>query len=280
MEDNPMVTQEEGKTEKAGEKAEVIEELGEEKRFEFEFGKDAMLVAGAILLASLIIAGSIVATSQKFTAEAPVAKDTAQTAPTVPGKEDTNATTSLDDDAVLGDKKKAPVAIVEFSDYECPFCKKFHQDTFDKLVKEYADTGKAVISFRDFPLSFHDPNATLEAATAECVRREKGDKAYFSFGKAVYEGTQANGKGLGEGKLDELIRKAGANPASVNACAGSEAIKQEIAKDIADGGKAGISGTPSFIIGKLDADGTVTGERIVGAVPMSNFKETVEKYMK
>lgn len=253
---------------------------GEKEAVKFEFGKDALLVAGAIFLASLIIAGSIVATSQKFTAKAPAAKDTAQTAPTVPEKEDTNVATSLDDDAVLGDKKKAKVAIVEFSDYECPFCKRFHQETFDQLVKEFVDTGKAVISFRDFPLSFHDPNATLEAATAECVRKEKGDKAYFSFGRAVYEGTQANGKGLPAGKLDELIRKAGANSSTVNACASSDAVKQEIAKDIADGGKAGISGTPSFIIGKLEADGSVTGERIVGAVPMSNFKETVEKYLK
>lgn len=272
MEENTAVPQE-------GEKVEKVEkwEGGEVK---FEFGKDALLVAGSILLASLIIAGSIVATSQKFAAKAPVAKDTAETVPSAPEKEDANATTSLDNDPVLGDKKKAKVAIVEFSDYECPFCKKFHTDTFDKLVKEYADTGKAVISFRDFPLSFHDPMATTEAAVAECVRKEKGDKAYFSFGKAVYEGTQANGKGLGEGKLDELIRKAGANTASVNACAGSDAIKQEIAKDIEDGGKAGISGTPSFIIGTLNADGTVTGERVVGAVPFENFKTTVEKYLK
>jgi protein-disulfide isomerase len=270
MEENTAVSQEE-------KKVEMVEELGGGS---FEFGKDAMLVAGSVLLASLIIAGSIVATSQKFMAKAPTTKDAVQNAPSAPEKEDTNAITSLDDDAVLGDRKKAKVAIVEFSDYECPFCKKFHQDTFDKLVKEYVDTGKAVIAFRDFPLSFHDPIATTEAAVAECVRKEKGDKAYFSFGKAVYEGTQANGKGLGDGKLDELIRKAGTNPASINACAGSDAVKQEIAKDIADGGKVGISGTPSFIVGTLDENGNVTGERIVGALPFDNFKITVEKYLK
>jgi protein-disulfide isomerase len=269
MEENTAVSQEEKKTE-------IVEELGGG----LEFGKDAMLVAGSILLASLIVAGSIVATSQKFIAKAPAVKDTAQNAPSAPEKEDTTASVSLDDDAVLGDRKKAKVAIVEFSDYECPFCKKFHQDTFDKLVKEYVDTGKAVIAFRDFPLSFHDPIATTEAAVAECVRKEKGDKAYFSFSKAIYEGTQANGKGLGDGKLDELIRKAGANPASVNACAGSDAVKQEIAKDIEDGSKAGITGTPSFIVGTLDANGNVTGERIVGALPLDNFKTTVEKYLK
>lgn len=247
---------------------------------EVKFGKDALLIAGAVLLTGLIIAGSIVAVTQKLTqTAAPSAVKDAALAPEAEPT-DTNATTSLDDDAVLGDKKKAKVAIVEFSDFECPFCKRFHQETFDKLVKEYVDTGKAVISFRDFPLSFHDPVATTEAAVAECVRKEKGDKAYFSFGKALYDGTQANGKGLGEGKLDELIRKAGANPTTVNACAASDAVKQEIAKDLADGTKAGISGTPSFVIGTLSADGTVTGERIVGAVPIDTFKTAIEKYLK
>ena len=261
-------------------KEETIENWGEIKWTE-KFGKDAMLVAGAILLASLIIAGSVVAVSQKLAPKIPTtAKDAAQTAPNAPGKEDVSATTSLDDDSVLGDKKKAKAAIVEFSDYECPYCKRFHQETFDQLVKDYVDTGKVALAFRDFPLSFHDPNATMEAGVAECVRKEKGDKAYFSFGKALYEGTQANGKGLPAGKLDELIRKTGANPTTVNACAETTAVKQEIAKDIEDGGKAGISGTPSFIIGALNTDGTVTGERIVGAVPINNFKETIDKYLK
>lgn len=247
---------------------------------EEKFGKDALLVAGAILLAALIIAGSIVAAMKQPLSKTPAAAtDTAVQAPeTAPT--DSKATTSLDDDPVLGDKKKAAVAIVEFSDYECPFCKRFHEETFDKLVKDYVDTGKAVLAFRDFPLSFHEPNASLEAGVANCVRKEKGDTAYFAFSQAVYAGTQANGKGLPAGKLDELIRKAGANPATVNACAASDAVKQEIAKDIEAGGKAGISGTPSFIVGTLNADGTVTGERIVGAVPIDSFKTAIEKYLK
>lgn len=245
---------------------------------EERFGKDALLIAGAILLASLIIAGAIVAVMEKPlpSKTAVGTKDTAQ-APGVPS--DTSATTTLDDDPVLGDRKKATVAIVEFSDYECPFCKRFHDETFDKLVKEFVDSGKAVISFRDFPLSFHDPLATKEAAVAECVRKAKGDKAYFAFGKAVYAGTQGGGKGLGEGKLDDLIRNAGADPKAVNACAETEAVKEEIAKDITDGGQAGISGTPSFVIGTLDNEGNVIGERVVGAVPFETFKTAVEKYL-
>lgn len=251
----------------------------EEVSQEPKFGKDALLVAGAILLAGLIIAGSIVAVMKSAgkTATPTAAKDTAQAPAAAPT--DTNVAVSLDDDPILGDKKKAKVAIIEFSDFECPFCKRFHEETFDQLVKSYVDTGKAVISFRDFPLSFHEPKATLEAATANCVRKEKGDKAYFTFGKSVFKETGANGKGLPDGKLDELIRAVGANPTTVNACATSNDIKAEIAKDIEDGGKAGISGTPSFIIGTIGADGIVTGERIVGAVPIDGFKTAIEKYL-
>ncbi|MDO8566424.1 MAG: DsbA family protein [Candidatus Moranbacteria bacterium] len=245
------------------------------------FGKDALLVAGAVLLTGLIIAGSIVSVTQKLAPTTTVqsaAKDAALQAPTVPT--DTTAVISLDDDPILGDKNKAKIAIVEFSDYECPFCKQFHANTFDTLVKDFVDTGKALISFRDFPLSFHDPNATMEAATAECVRKEKGDKAYFAFGKLLYQNTQANGKGLVEGKLNQLIGQVGANVKTVTACAATDAVKQEIAKDIADGGKAGVTGTPSFVIGVLNADGTVTGERIVGAAPIDNFKTVIDKYLK
>lgn len=240
------------------------------------WAKEALLVSGSILLGSLIIAGAILTLSPQVANKA-VIKDADSKVAADP--EDTTAIVSIDDDPVLGDKKKAKVAIIEFSDYECPFCKRFHAETFDSLVKEYVDTGKAIIVARDFPLSFHDPKATMEAATAECVRKEKGDSAYFAFGKGVYEGTQANGKGLLDGKLDELIRKVGANPKTVSACAETAAIKAEITKDMDDGQGAGITGTPSFVIGTLSADGTVTGERIVGALPLSGFKATVEKYL-
>ena len=238
------------------------------------FIREALLVSASIILGSLIIAGAVLTLNPQALNK--VANTGTQVAPE---KQDTGATVSLDDDPVMGDKSKAKVAIVEFSDYECPFCKKFHAETYDSLIKEYVDTGKAIVVFRDFPLSFHDPKATMEAATAECVRDEKGDNAYFAFGKALYENTQANGKGLPDGKLEELIKKVGANPQSVKTCAEKPATTQEIAKDIADGQKVGVDGTPSFVIGTLGKDGTVTGEKIVGALPLSGFKTVIEKYL-
>lgn len=245
--------------------------------------RDAVLIAGTILLSGVLIALAIsMPTPFKDgklgmmpTEDAAPADEAA-----LPGEEDATAVTTIDDDPILGDKTKAKVAIVEFSDFECPFCKRFHAETYDQIVKDYVTTGKAILVARDFPLSFHDPKATEEAAFAECVGAEKGDAAYFAFSKELYTNTVANGKGLPEGKLNEIIRKVGANPTTVTACSTGEAVKAEIQKDLADGQKAGISGTPSFVIGTLAADGTVTGERIVGALPYNGFQEVLDKYLK
>lgn len=239
---------------------------------------DAFIVALAILLGAIVIALAInspqmgTGKNQPDTKKNAVADDQAL-------KETGPVTVSLDDDAVLGDKSKAKVAIVEFSDLECPFCKRFHQETYDQIVKEYVETGKAIMVARDFPLSFHDPKATEEAAVAECVRDQKNDAAYFAFTKDIYANTLTNGKGLPEGKMMELLKKAGVDANKAIACSELEATKQEITQDIADATKAGVTGTPSFVIGTLNEDGSVTGELVVGALPLSGFQEVVNKYL-
>lgn len=241
---------------------------------------DAFIIALAVLIGAIIIALAIHGPQWNGLGSGKKQADTKNAvADDQAAKETGPVTASLDDDAVLGDKSKAKVAIIEFSDLECPFCKRFHQETHDQLVKEYVDTDKAVLVARDFPLSFHDPKATEEAAVAECVRDQKDDAAYFAFTKDIYANTLANGKGLPQGKMMELLKKIGVDANKAIACSELEATKQEIANDIADGTKAGITGTPSFLIGKLSDDGTVTGEVVVGALPLSGFKEVVDKYL-
>lgn len=243
--------------------------------------KGAWIVAGAVLLSGLMVAASILVSMKSgTTAAAPAAANNQAAAPTQEKAGPQTATISLDDDPVMGDRKKAKVAIVEFSDFECPFCQKFHKDSYDTLVKDYVDTGKAVISFRDYPLPFHEPKASLAAETAQCVKEAKGDAAYFKFSKLYFENTVSNGKGLDDGKMNEILAQAGVNAAAVNDCATKEKFKDEIAKDMSDGQAAGVSGTPSFVIGKLSADGKVEGELVVGALPLAQFKTAIDKYLK
>ena len=112
-----------------------------------------------------------------------------------PSIQDISMQISVDNDPVLG-KADAPVTMVEFSDYECPFCKRHFQDAHKRLVENYVNTGKLKIVFRDLPLSFHDPKATEEAVVANCAREQGGDDAYFKFHDAIFEATKSNGEGI------------------------------------------------------------------------------------
>lgn len=187
---------------------------------------------------------------------------------------DTLATTSIGTAPLLGNPKTAKVAIIEWSDLECPFCKKFHDDTFDKIVSDYVDTGKAVFVFRNYPLDFHGDASIKEANAALCVREAKGDKAYFSFIKDSYANTGLNGKGISDDMLSDLVSKNSGS--SLSSCLESRKFKSVIDADLSAGNDAGISATPSFVIGKLGKGGTVTGAVTAGAMPYSEFKKTLD----
>ncbi len=254
----------------------TVQDMPKKERMSFftRVSADAWVVAVAIIVASLFVVAAMMP-SKSAPKNAAVADEAAPTeAPVAPKGE-----TTIDNDPIMGDAKKAKVAIVEFSDFECPFCKKFHQDSFQVLVDKYVKTGKAIVVSRDLPLPFHDPMATTNAGIANCVGKEKGNEAYFAFTKELYANTQTNGKGLPAGKLDSLITAQGLNVAAVKACAETEEVKTEIAKDIEAANSVGIEGTPSFIVGTLDDKGNVKGEVVVGAQPVAAFEKIIDKYL-
>src|SRR5690606_28838568 len=84
------------------------------------------------------------------------------------------------------------VTLVEFSDYQCPFCNRHFTQTFSQLKKDYVDTGKIAYVYRDYPLSFH-ADALPAAVAAECVREQKGDQAYFRMHEKIFTGVSATG---------------------------------------------------------------------------------------
>lgn len=104
-------------------------------------------------------------------------------------------TISLDDDPAQG-RDDAQVVMVEFSDYECPFCKRYFTDSYPQIKSTYIDSGKVKYVFRDLPLSFHDPVATEEAVAANCAREQNGDEAYFNYHDEIFNRTQSNGAGF------------------------------------------------------------------------------------
>lgn len=168
-----------------------------------------------------------------------------------------------DDDAVLGNPN-APVTLIEFSDYECPFCKRHFDQTMPLIKKNYIDTGKVKMIFRDFPLSFH-PRAQVSAMAAECVGDELGDKAYFEYHDLLFSNAPAS---LTDENLKKYALQVGANEGRYNDCLSSEKFLEEVQKDLSDGQRAGITGTPGFLI---------NNKRISGAQPYSAFEALIEE---
>ena len=187
----------------------------------------------------------------------------------------TKGVASVDDDPVLGDKD-APVTIVEFSDYECPFCKRHFDQTLPQIIKDYIDTGKVKLVYRDFPLSFHDPMATKEAVAANCAREQGGDEKYFEFHDEMFTRTTSNGNGLSDDKIQTIASDLGLNISSFSSCLEDSSQTDEVKKDIADGTAAGASGTPTFIIGKTTANGEIDGDLVVGAQPYAAFQAVID----
>lgn len=191
----------------------------------------------------------------------------------------TSAKVSIDDDPVLGEKN-AQVTLIEFSDYECPFCKRHFDETYPNLKKDYIDTGKVKLVYRDYPLPFHDPMATVEAIAANCARDQGGDIAYFKFHDEIFKRTTSNGNGLSKDKVYAIASDLSLNGDDLKSCVEAEKYKDEVQKDIADGAAAGASGTPTFFIGKSDSTGTIEGNILVGAQPYTAFQSAIDNLLK
>ena len=233
----------------------------------------AILLGSFVISVAILMHGGIIKLGSR-TVAAPSAAP-AQQAPQQPA----SAKISVDDDPVLGNKD-AKVTVIEFSDYECPFCKRHFDQVYPDLKKDYIDTGKIKLVFRDYPLPFHEPMATFEANAANCAREQGGDSAYFKFHDAIFNKTKSNGNGLTKDEVYQMATDLGLNQANLKICADSLKYAEEIKKDLADGSAAGVSGTPSFFVGKSDPSGTITGNLIVGAQPYSAFQSVIDPLLK
>lgn len=165
---------------------------------------------------------------------------------------------SVDDDAVRGDPD-APVTIIEFSDYECPFCGRFYTQTLDQIKTNYIDTGKVKMVYRDFPLSFH-PNAQKAAEAAECAGEQ--DK-YFEMHDMLFDDQQS----LNIDSYKKYAGELGLDQEEFDECLDSDAMADEVRKDFQDGQAAGVTGTPGFFI---------NGKILTGAQPFSAFEAAIE----
>ena len=180
--------------------------------------------------------------------------------PSVPtGVANVNAEDYVDDDPVLGNEN-APVTIVEFSDFQCPYCKKFRDQTFDQLKEEYIDTGKVKLVYRDFPLSSIHPMAQKAAEAAECAD-EQGK--FWEYHDKIYENQQL----LNVDSLKQWASELGLDTTKFNSCLDSGKYTNEVKNDLNDATSSGGQGTPYFLVGNT---------QLSGAYPFDAFQQAIE----
>lgn len=173
-----------------------------------------------------------------------------------------------EDDHIRGDKN-AKVTFIEYSDFECPFCKRF-APTMEQLVDEYGD--KVRLVFRHYPLSFH-ANAQKEAEATECANELGGNDAFWQYHDAIFDRTTSNGTGFALDELVPLAEELGLNGKKFQDCLDSDKYADHVKEDMAGGAAAGVTGTPgSFVI---DANGDA--QLVSGALPFSSIKSLLDE---
>jgi len=237
------------------------------KNEEIVIDLDSIAVPGAIILAGLIIAGAIYFTNK---GSSPAADDTAN--PTANQEEFPEAETTIADSPYLGDIKKAKVAIVEYTDYQCPYCERHATETKPTIIENYVDTGKVIYVVRNFPLDFHGQIAIDTANAALCIDEIGGANKFFEFYARGFSQTSTD-------DLAQIAKDLGINTDKYNTCMSENRYKDIIDRDLSDGSKAGVTGTPGFIIGVLDDDGNVKGKLVSGAYPYESFETLIEEML-
>lgn len=162
----------------------------------------------------------------------------------------------------------AKFALIEYSDYECPFCQKFHP-TAKQVLDEYGD--KIMWVFRHFPLDFH-PEAKPTAIASECISKIAGNDAFWKFSDLMFEKTDS----LSAKVRQDAAVSLGVNLDLFNSCVEDPEMSRLVDQDLDTGMKAGIRGTPGNIIMNIE-----TGETslISGAQPFPLVKASIDKLM-
>jgi protein-disulfide isomerase len=172
--------------------------------------------------------------------------------------------------SMLG-SKSAPLTIVEYTDYQCPFCQRFHTTAFQEIKKAYIDTGKVRFFSKDLPLDFH-PNAMRAAMAARCA----GEQGKF------WELRDTMGANPNLLDLEHIVGFAAdlkLDTGALRACIDSGKYKEPVQSDVLEAMKIGANGTPTFVLGKSVANG-VDGELVIGAMPFQIFDGKLKELAK
>lgn len=165
----------------------------------------------------------------------------------------------------------APIVIIEYNDLQCPFCNRFYTGAFAEIKKSYVDTGKVRFINRDMPLVDLHPLA-MQAAQATRCAGEQGK--YWE----VADNIITHQAGLSAQSIDKIAKDTGIDAASYRSCMQAGRHLEAIRESAAAASALGISGTPSFVIGRMEGD-TLTGQKLVGAMPFATFDAVIKELL-
>lgn len=237
---------------------------GASPKLTFVFG----VIAGVAATSLLILGFNFFKAPGTATAKSSTNTSTTNTSTTgAPTYSDVKAVS--DSDYIRGDKN-AKITLVEYSDYECPFCKSFHP-TMQQVMSNYG--GKVRWVYRHFPLSFH-ANAPKEAEAALCVGDQGGADKYWDFTDKIFQRTTSNGTGFALTDLPALAKEVGVNQAKFEDCLNNGKMTARVQAETTDGTNGGASGTPTtFIVGPDGKNISV----IPGALPYDQVKTQLDQ---
>jgi protein-disulfide isomerase len=182
------------------------------------------------------------------------------------------ATLALHGEPVEGDSA-ARVAIIEYADFECPFCGQYTRDVYPQIVKNYISTGKIKYFYRDLPLSIHS-HAMIAAQAAHCAR----DQGKFW---EMHDSLFTNQAALTEKDMSKRAQSLGMDSTQLTQCLSSQKYSDEIRKSVTEALSMGIQGTPMFFLGMIQDNGNVVkvGKIIMGAYPYEIFKADLDELL-
>ncbi len=162
-----------------------------------------------------------------------------------------------DTDPILG-PKDAPITIVEFADFQCPFCIRHAQETYPLLLQNYGDKIRFV--YKDFPLTSLHPDAYPAALSAQCAREQN---KFWEYHDLLFTGTL----GLGRQAYDAYAQQLGLDMTAFDKCLDDQKYSDLVQADLALGKKIGVNSTPTFFI---------NGIALVGAMPYDTFAQIID----
>ena len=172
----------------------------------------------------------------------------------------------MEGEPVLGEQD-APVTMVVYEDFECPFCKRFEEGAVQQIESNYVESGQVKMVWKDRPLKQLHPWAEPSAAAMECVYREGGDETFWAVKDKIFSNQDSIETSNVESKIKSWAAEEGVSEPAVQNCIDNDNPMEEVNADSTEGQNIGAGGTPTSF---------VDGQKLVGAQPYSSFESAIE----